>query len=45
MSAPIEIPKALICINCGDKFCCRGLCKEMNNYLINKKKEGKQNEN
>lgn len=33
-----------ICSNCGDKHCCRGLCKEMNDYLVkkkNKKTKGK----
>lgn len=26
-----------ICSNCGDKYCCRGLCRELNDYLINRK--------
>lgn len=26
--------KKKICANCGDKYCCRGLCKEMNDYLM-----------
>ena len=30
-----------ICDNCGDKHCCRGLCKELNDYLIKQKKEKK----
>ena len=28
-----------ICSNCGDKYCCRGLCRELNNHLINRKEE------
>ena len=28
-----------ICGICTEKHFCRGLCKEMNNYLINKQKE------
>lgn len=31
-----------VCRHCSEKHCCRGLCKEMNDYLI--KKRGKQNE-
>ena len=31
-----------VCRYCSEKHCCRGLCKEMNDYLI--KKRGKQNE-
>lgn len=27
-----------VCYNCGDKHCCRGLCKKINDYLINKNK-------
>ena len=34
--------KEKICENCGDKHCCRGLCREMNELLINKKKRGKK---
>ena len=26
-----------ICTNCGDKYCCRGLCREMNDYLVSRK--------
>lgn len=33
--------KEKICENCSEKYCCRGLCREMNDYLINKKKERK----
>lgn len=25
-----------VCENCVDKYCCRGLCKEMNEYLIDR---------
>ena len=31
-----------VCQYCTECHCCRGICKEMNNFLINKKKEGKQ---
>lgn len=32
-----------VCDRCGDKHCCRGLCKEMNNYLVKKReKENKR---
>lgn len=30
-----------ICSNCADKYCCRGICKEMNDYLVKKNKEKK----
>lgn len=30
-----------VCNRCGDRHCCRGICKEMNEYLIKKKKERK----
>lgn len=26
-----------VCNKCGDRYCCRGLCKEMNNYLTTKR--------
>lgn len=26
-----------ICNRCGDRHCCRGLCKEMNDYIVKKK--------
>ena len=25
-----------VCRNCVDKYCCHGLCGELNNYLIDK---------
>ena len=28
-----------ICTNCGDKYCCRGICKEMNDYLVERRKQ------
>lgn len=28
-----------ICVRCGDRHCCRGLCKEMNDYLVKKKED------
>lgn len=28
-----------VCNRCGDRHCCRGICKEMNNYLANKNKK------
>lgn len=30
-----------VCSNCSEKHCCRGLCKEMNKFLIDK--EGDNN--
>lgn len=30
-----------ICTNCCDRYCCRGLCKQLNDYLI--KNINKQN--
>ena len=27
-----------ICNKCTEKHCCRGLCKEMNDYLVDEKK-------
>lgn len=32
-----------VCNNCVDRHCCRGLCKEMNDYLV-KKREDDYNE-
>ena len=33
-----------ICYNCGEKHCCHGICKEMNDYLVEKNKiDGKNN--
>ena len=32
-----------VCQYCTEKHCCRGLCKEMNEYLIKKKKEKSNN--
>lgn len=29
-----------ICSKCGDKHCCRGVCKEMNDYLVKKENKG-----
>lgn len=26
-----------VCNNCTEKHCCRGTCKEMNDYLVNKR--------
>lgn len=26
-----------ICGRCGDSYCCRGICKEMNDYLVKQK--------
>ena len=28
-----------ICNRCGDRHCCMGLCREMNAYLVKKKRE------
>ena len=28
-----------LCERCGDRHCCKGLCKEMNAYLVKKKRE------
>lgn len=35
--------KKKICANCGDKYCCRVLYKEMNDYLIKGKHKNKEN--
>lgn len=31
-----------VCQYCTERHCCRGICKEMNDFLINKKKEVKE---
>lgn len=28
-----------VCKYCSEKHCCRGLCKEMNEYLMNKRRD------
>lgn len=28
-----------ICNHCSEKHCCRGLCKEMNDYLVERRKK------
>lgn len=30
-----------ICGNCTEKNFCRGMCRELNNYLVNKQKQNK----
>ena len=30
----MEIGKSEICMNCGDRNCCRGLCKDLNDYFV-----------
>lgn len=35
----MNIPKREICARCGDRFCCRGLCREMNDLLVSEKKK------
>lgn len=37
-----EFEKQKICERCGDKYCCHGLCREMNDFLIKKRKEKKK---
>lgn len=33
-----------VCNRCVDKYCCRGVCKEMNDYLVKKNEQkGKKN--
>lgn len=34
--------KREICINCGDRYCCRGLCREMNELLIQERKQNQK---
>lgn len=34
-----------ICNRCGDRHCCRGLCKEMNDYFVNKNKKNRSKHN
>jgi hypothetical protein len=34
-----------ICKYCSEKHCCRGLCKEMNEYLTRSKKKNKNTSN
>lgn len=36
------IYKKEICKNCGDKYCCRGLCREMNELLIQERKQNQK---
>lgn len=31
-----------VCRYCSEKHCCRGLCKEMNDYLVNKEKKNRR---
>jgi len=33
----IEKAKNIICLHCTEKYCCRGICKELNQHLVNKK--------
>lgn len=33
-----------VCKYCSEKRCCRGFCKEMIEFLINKKKDGERND-
>lgn len=34
-----------VCYNCGDKHCCHGLCKELNDYLVSKRKKSSKSGN
>lgn len=34
--------KKEICMNCGDRYCCRGLCREMNELLIQERKQNQK---
>ena len=34
-----------VCRNCVDKYCCHGLCRELNNYLIGKIKNKRAEDN
>ena len=35
-----EKPKAEICLRCGERHMCKGICKEMNEYLVKKRGGG-----
>ena len=38
-----EQPKAEICLRCGERHMCKGMCKDMNEYLVKKiKKRGER---
>lgn len=39
----MEVQKSEICSNCGDRNCCRGLCKDLNDYLVKAKEQQKNN--
>lgn len=30
-----------VCARCGDRYCCHGMCKEMNEYLVKKRDQKK----
>lgn len=31
-----------VCNNCTEKHCCRGICKEMNDYLVAKRNKSRK---
>lgn len=33
-----------VCSNCTEKHCCRGLCKEMNDYLVRKRNKSSKSD-
>ena len=35
----VKTARSEICTNCTEKYCCRGLCKEMNEYLLAEKRK------
>lgn len=42
MSVSVETPKKFReehCLNCGDKHCCRGLCKAFVDYMERKREK------
>ena len=34
-----------VCNNCTEKHCCRGICKEMNDYLVAKRNKSSKTDN
>lgn len=39
----MEVQRSEICSNCGDRNCCRGLCKDLNDYLVKAKEKQRNN--
>lgn len=41
MKAIKDIKVYSVCHKCGDRYCCRGTCRELNDYLVEKEKNRK----